>query len=138
MADWDVNAGGEKIVAKRMSGRFRNLKWFGMSVWLFYFLVPYIRWDDKQAVLLDIPHRQFHFFELTIFPQDIWMLSLTLLFFAILLAAVTSVAGRVFAVTFVSKRCGLISIPGLKANLKGILPKNNCVSNKRHGRSVNC
>ena len=96
MADWDVNAGGEKIVAKRMSGRFRNLKWFGMSVWLIYFLVPYIRWNGEQAVLLDIPNRQFHFFELTIFPQDIWMLSLTLLFFAILLAAVTSVAGRVF------------------------------------------
>jgi len=96
IAEWEVNAGDEHVVARRMPGRFRRLKWYGMSVWLLYFLVPYLRWDGEQAVLLDIAHRQFHFFGLTLYPQDIWMLSLTLLFFAILLAAVTSVAGRVF------------------------------------------
>lgn len=94
--DWDINTGGKKVVAKRMKGRFRLRKWMGMSTWLIFFLGPYIRWDGEQAILFNIPDRQFHFFELTIFPQDIWMLSLTLLFFAILLAAVTSVAGRVF------------------------------------------
>lgn len=96
IAEWEVNAGDEHVVARRMPGRFRRLKWYGMSVWLLYFLVPYLRWDGEQAVLLDIAQRQFHFFGLTLYPQDIWMLSLTLLFFAILLAAVTSVAGRVF------------------------------------------
>lgn len=96
VSDWEVNAGGEKVVAKRIPGRFRNLKWFGMSVWLFFFLIPYLRWNDQQAILFDIPGRQFRFFDITVYPQDIWMLSLTLLFFAILLAAVTSIAGRVF------------------------------------------
>jgi cytochrome c oxidase accessory protein FixG len=96
VSDWHVNAGGEKVVAKRMKGRFRLRKWMGMSVWLVFFLGPYLRWEGSQAVLLDIPNRQFRFFDITIFPHDIWMLSLTLLFFAILLAAVTSVAGRVF------------------------------------------
>jgi cytochrome c oxidase accessory protein FixG len=96
VSDWHVNTGGIKIVAKRMAGRFRRLKWFGMSVWLVLFFGPYFRWNGSQAVLLDLPNRQFSFFNVTIFPQDIWMLSLTLLFFAILLAAVTSIAGRVF------------------------------------------
>ena len=96
VADWHVNTGGEKVVAKRLKGRFRLRKWMGMSVWSLFFLVPYLRWDGQQAILFDIPDRQFRFFDLTVFPQDIWMLSLTLLFFAILLAAVTSVAGRVF------------------------------------------
>lgn len=95
-SDWHVNAGGIKVVAKRMVGRFRRLKWFGMSVWLVLFLGPYFRWNDSQAILFDIPNQQFNFFDITVFPQDIWMLSLTLLFFAILLAAVTSIAGRVF------------------------------------------
>ncbi|OUR74367.1 cytochrome c oxidase accessory protein CcoG [Methylophaga sp. 41_12_T18] len=95
-SNWHVNAGGIKVVAKRMAGRFRRLKWFGMSVWLILFLGPYFRWNDSQAILFDIPNQQFNFFDITVFPQDIWMLSLTLLFFAILLAAVTSVAGRVF------------------------------------------
>ena len=96
VADWHVNTGGEKVVAKRLKGRFRLRKWMGMSVWSLFFLGPYLRWDGQQAILFDIPDRQFRFFDLTVFPQDIWMLSLTLLFFAILLAAVTSVAGRVF------------------------------------------
>ncbi|MED5508658.1 MAG: 4Fe-4S binding protein, partial [Pseudomonadota bacterium] len=96
VADWHINTGEEKVVAKRLKGRFRLRKWMGMSVWSIFFLGPYLRWDGQQAILFDIPDRQFRFFDLTVFPQDIWMLSLTLLFFAILLAAVTSVAGRVF------------------------------------------
>lgn len=96
VSDWHINAGGIKIVAKRLAGRFRKLKWFSMSVWLILFLGPYLRWNGAQAVLFDLPNRQFNLFHITIYPQDVWMLSLTLLFFAILLAAVTSVAGRVF------------------------------------------
>ncbi len=96
MADWHVNTGGAKIVAKRLPGRFRTIKWMTMSVWLIFFIGPYVRWHGAQAVLFDLPNRQFNIFNITIYPQDIWMLSLTLLFFAILLAAVTSVAGRVF------------------------------------------
>ncbi len=93
---WHVNTGGQTIHAKRMPGRFRNIKWMTASVWLIFFIGPYIRWKDRQAILFDIPGRKFHIFDITIMPQDVWMLSLTLLFFAILLAVVTSIAGRVF------------------------------------------
>ncbi|WP_455200687.1 4Fe-4S binding protein, partial [Kaarinaea lacus] len=93
---WHVNTGGKTIHAKRMPGRYRTLKWIAMSTWLIYFLGPYLRWDGKQAILLDIPGRQFHIFNITILPQDVWMLAMVLLFFALLLAAVTSIAGRVY------------------------------------------
>ncbi|VAW70920.1 Type cbb3 cytochrome oxidase biogenesis protein CcoG, involved in Cu oxidation [hydrothermal vent metagenome] len=93
---WHVNTGDEIIHAKRMGGKFRNLKWKAMMTWLVFFLGPYLRWDDSQAILLDIPNRKFQFFDITILPQDVWLLALILLFFAILLAAITSVAGRVF------------------------------------------
>ncbi len=93
---WHVNTGGETIHAKRMPGRFRQLKWLTASTWLLFFLGPYLRYDGRQAILFDIPDRKFYIFDITIMPQDIWMLSLTLLFFAILLAVITSVAGRVF------------------------------------------
>lgn len=93
---WHVNTGEETIHAKRMEGRWRRLKWWANSVWLVFFLGPYLRWDDRQAVLFDIPERQFHIFGVTVLPQDFWMLSLLLLFFAILLAMVTVVAGRVW------------------------------------------
>ena len=93
---WHVNTGEELIYAKRMSGRFRTIKWYTASIWLVYFLGPYLRWGDRQAVLFDIPNRKFHIFDITIMPQDVWLLAMILLFFAIMLAAVTSIAGRVF------------------------------------------
>lgn len=91
-----INTGGETIHAKRSPGLFRTLKWYTASVWLTLFLGPYMRWNGKQAVMFDIPGRQFHIFDLTILPQDVWMLALVMLFFALMLAAVTSLAGRVF------------------------------------------
>ncbi|MDX8407226.1 MAG: cytochrome c oxidase accessory protein CcoG [Mariprofundaceae bacterium] len=93
---WHVNTGGETIHAKRVKGFFRSFKWFAGSLWLLYFIVPYIRWQGQQAILFDIPHRQFHFFALTIWPQDVWMLSLVLILLAMTLFGVTAVAGRVW------------------------------------------
>ena len=93
---WHVNTGGKTIHAKRMPGRYRTYKWLASGTWLIYLLGPYLRWNGKQAILLDIPGRQFHIFNVTILPQDVWMLAMVLLFFALLLAAVTSIAGRVY------------------------------------------
>ena len=78
---WHVNTGDEVIHSKRMPGRFRTYKWFTMSVWIMFFLGPYLRWKDSQAILLDIPNRKFHIFEITIMPQDVWLLAMVLLFF---------------------------------------------------------
>ena len=96
MEQWKVNVGGNTTHAKRMPGFFRKIKYFTASLWLGFFLVPYLRWDGKQAILFDIPNRQFHFFSTTIMPQDMWMLSLLLLLLAMALFGVTAVASRVF------------------------------------------
>ena len=93
---WHVNTGDKTVHAKRMPGFFRAIKNGTQSLWLLFFLVPYLRWNGKQAILFDIEHRQFHFFSLTVLPQDIWMLSLLLLLLAMTLFAVTSVASRVW------------------------------------------
>ena len=93
---WSVNLGEKTIHAKRMPGFYRTLKTLTGAMWLVFFIGPYFRWEGKQAVLFDIVNRQFHFFNLTILPQDIWMLSLVLLLAAMTLFAVTSVASRVF------------------------------------------
>ncbi len=92
----EINTGGKTIHAKRIPGKWRTVKWWTSSVWLLFFLGPYLRWGERQAVLFDIPNRQFHIFGATILPQDFWMLSLVLLFFAILLAIATTLAGRVY------------------------------------------
>lgn len=91
-----VNIGGSTIHAKRMPGKFRTIKWYSNAVWLLFFLGPYFRYDGNQAILWDIGNRQFHLLGLTIMPQDIWVLSYVLLFFAILLFVSTAFAGRVW------------------------------------------
>ncbi|OGT18201.1 MAG: cytochrome c oxidase accessory protein CcoG [Gallionellales bacterium RIFOXYB12_FULL_54_9] len=95
-AEWSTNLGDATIHAKRMPGRFRTLKYITESFWLIFFFGAYLRWNGKQALLLDVNNRQFHIFNLTILPQDIWMVSLLLLLMAMTLFAVTSVASRVF------------------------------------------
>lgn len=93
---WVQNLGDETIHAKRMKGKFRNFKWLAIIGWLPFFVGPYFTWNDKQAILFDIDKRQYHLFNITIFPQDIWMLTMVLLFLAILLAVMTTILGRVF------------------------------------------
>ena len=85
------------IHAKQVSGFFRTLKSMSQAaMWLPFFVLPYLRWNGKQAILLDIDHSQFHFFNLSIFPDDIWMVSFMLLIAAMVLFATTAVASRVW------------------------------------------
>ncbi len=93
---WVQNLGEKTVHAKRMPGKFRLIKWLAMLVWTPFFLAPYLTWNGKQAILFDVANRQYHLFEVTIFPQDMWMLAMVLLFLAILLAVMTTVLGRVF------------------------------------------
>lgn len=116
---WHLNTGDETIHAKRLPGKWRNIKWLASSFWLIYFLGPYLRWGDRQAVLFDIPNRQFHIFDVTVLPQDFWMLSLVLLFFAILLAVVTAVAGRVWCGFFCFQTVWTDAYTWLEEKLEG-------------------
>jgi cytochrome c oxidase accessory protein FixG len=94
--EWVQNLGEKTIHAKRMNGRFRLIKWITMLVWVPFFVLPYFTWDGRQAILFDVENRMYHIFGVTIFPQDIWLLTMVLLFLAILLAFMTTLLGRVF------------------------------------------
>lgn len=120
---WHLNTGEETIHAKRMGGKWRRIKWLTSSVWLVFFFGPYLRWNGHQAVLFDIPNRQFHIFGATILPQDFWMLSLTLLFFALLLAVTTAMAGRVYCGFFCFQTVWTDVFTWLEEKLEGTPPK---------------
>ena len=94
--EWIQNLGEKTVHAKRVPGFFRSLKWLTASVWLSFFLGPYLNWNGKQAILLDMTNSRFYFFDITILPQDVWLLVTVLLLASILLAFVTSILGRVF------------------------------------------
>lgn len=94
---YEVNTGGATVHARRMKGRWRNIKWLVMGlIYLPLFILPYIPWGDRPAILWDIPNRKFYFFDLTVWPQDFFILALILLFCFMLLFAMTAIAGRIF------------------------------------------
>jgi cytochrome c oxidase accessory protein FixG len=62
---------------------------------LFYGL-PWIPWGDRQAILFDLPARQFHLFGLTLWPQDFIFLAWLLVIAALSLFFFTAVGGRLW------------------------------------------
>jgi len=95
-------AAREPVFPKRISGRFRNLKWIIMLVTLgIYYVTPWIRWDrgaalPDQAVLLDLANRRFFFFWIEIWPHEFYFVAGLLIMAGLGLFLFTSALGRVW------------------------------------------
>ncbi|MDE4145903.1 cytochrome c oxidase accessory protein CcoG [Phaeobacter gallaeciensis] len=95
-------AAREPIFPRRVSGMFRNLKWYLMAVMLgIYYITPWIRWDrgpslPDQAVLLDLANRRFYFFWIEIWPHEFYFVAGLLIMAGLGLFLFTSALGRVW------------------------------------------
>lgn len=61
-----------------------------------FYVLPWLRWDGRQALLLDLAARRFDLFGWTLWPDDIGMLLGLLAVLAVGLALLTHLAGRVW------------------------------------------
>lgn len=92
----------KKIYPRSVKGRYRRLKWLAMAVLLaIYYLVPWIRWDrgphaPSQAVLIDMPSRRAYFFNIELWPQEVYFFAGLMVLGAVGLFFVTSLLGRVW------------------------------------------
>lgn len=87
----------EKIYTRGVEGFFQRIRLFtGWPLLLGYFLLPWINIDGRQAVLFDLPARQFHILWLTFWPQDFVLLGWLLAIAAFALFFVTTLWGRVW------------------------------------------
>ena len=86
-----------KIQTKLIRGFFQNIRTTSMySLMALFVILPFLRWDERQALLFDIPNRQFYVFGLTFMPQDLFLLSWIFIMAAFALFVVTVFGGRVF------------------------------------------
>jgi len=86
-----------KIYPRGVRGPLQRLRHAAaFSLLGIYYLLPWLRWDGRQAVLLDLPARKFHIFALTFWPQDFLFLALLLIMAALTLFFVTALAGRLW------------------------------------------
>ncbi|MDP6166993.1 MAG: cytochrome c oxidase accessory protein CcoG, partial [Gammaproteobacteria bacterium] len=91
----DLYAKSERIYVRAYKGIYRNLRnYLAWALLLIYYVTPWLTWDDRQAILFDLPARQFHIFSQTFWPQDFALLSGLLILFAFILFFVTVFAGR--------------------------------------------
>jgi cytochrome c oxidase accessory protein FixG len=91
-----------RVYPKAVHGPVRRFKWAVLVFCLsLYYLLPWLRWtrgvnQPNQAVLLDLWHERFYFFNLEFWPQDIYYLVGLLIMGAVGLFLVTSLVGRVW------------------------------------------
>lgn len=92
----------ERIFPKRVWGHYRRLKWLAMIIALgVYYAAPFIRWDrgahaPDQAILIDLPDQKAYFFNIEIWPQEVYLLTGILILAALTMFFVTSLLGRVW------------------------------------------
>ena len=87
----------KKIYARAVSGSFANWRW-GL-VWftqILYYGLPWLQWNDRQAVLFDLGARRFYIGPLVLYPQDFIYLTGILIISAYALFLFTAVAGRLW------------------------------------------
>ncbi|MCC5860407.1 MAG: cytochrome c oxidase accessory protein CcoG [Gammaproteobacteria bacterium] len=90
-------ASAPKIYPREVSGVYARLR--VAAVWLLlgiFYGLPWLRFEGRQAVLFDLPARQFHIFGLTFWPQDFLFMALLLILAALTLFFVTALAGRLW------------------------------------------
>ena len=87
----------EKIYTRKIEGFYQVLRAFtGWPLLVGYFVTPWLMVGGHQAILFDLPSRQFHIFWLTFWPQDFSLLAWLLIIAAFALFAVTTLMGRVW------------------------------------------
>jgi len=94
---YDLYAKREHIYVKFYKGIFKNFRIIsGTMMLILFYGSPWLQWNDHQAILFDLPNRQFHVFNATFWPQDFMLLSGLLIILAFVLFVVTVFAGRLW------------------------------------------
>ena len=86
-----------KIHPREVEGRFDRLRRIAVFALLgLFYLVPWLNWDGRQAVLFDLPARKFWILGLVLWPQDFIFLTWILVLLGISLFFFTALAGRLW------------------------------------------
>lgn len=97
VAEESYYAPHQKIYPREVSGTFSTLRITAAWVLLgLFYIVPWIPWGERQAILFDLPARKFYLFGLTLWPQDFIFLAWLLVIAALSLFFFTAVAGRLW------------------------------------------
>ena len=87
----------QTIHARTVTGWFANWRWaFVWATQLVFYGLPWLLWNERQAVLFDLASRRFYLGGLVLHPQDFIYLTGLLIVSAYALFLFTAVAGRLW------------------------------------------
>ena len=87
----------KKIYVRDVQGRWTDWRWaFVWFTQILFYGVPWLVWNDRQAVLFHLVERKFYLFGLVLWPQDVFYLAVLLIVSAYALFLFTAIAGRLF------------------------------------------
>ncbi len=87
----------KKIYPRQVHGLFAALRVSGVSLLLgFFYIMPWLMWDGRQAILFDLPERKFYILGMIFWPQDFIYLTMILVIAALSLFFFTALAGRLW------------------------------------------
>ncbi|QDF96557.1 cytochrome c oxidase accessory protein CcoG [Azoarcus sp. DD4] len=87
----------KKVYVRAVSGAFATSRW--ALVWftqLLFYGLPWLTWNDRQAVLFHLTERKFYIFGWVFWPQDVFFLAILLIISAYALFFFTAIAGRLW------------------------------------------
>jgi cytochrome c oxidase accessory protein FixG len=93
----ELYASRKKLQVRSVRGVFATWRW--ILVWftqILYYGLPWLTWNDRQAVLLHLTERKFYIFGWVFWPQDVFYLAILLIICAYALFFFTAIAGRLW------------------------------------------
>jgi cytochrome c oxidase accessory protein FixG len=87
----------QKIYPRAVAGLFSQWRWITVCLTqLVFYGLPWLVWNNRQAVLFDLEARRFYIFGLLLYPQDFIYLTGLLIISALALFLFTAIAGRLW------------------------------------------
>jgi cytochrome c oxidase accessory protein FixG len=87
----------KKIYPRSVTGTFATWRVaLVIATQVVFYGLPWLYWNDRQAVLFDLAARKFYIFGLVFWPQDVIYLTVLLILSALSLFLFTAVAGRLW------------------------------------------
>ena len=86
-----------QIHIRQQKGKYQSIRQYtGAFLMLLFILLPWLTYNNQQAILFDIEAQQFRIFGLTFFPQDLTILAWLFMAAAFALFFITTWLGRVW------------------------------------------
>lgn len=93
----DMDATKHRVHPRFVKGKYQNIRVFTMyAIFVLFLIAPWIRWNDRQALLLNVIEPKFYIFGATFMPQDFYFFAFVFIIAAMALFMVTVYAGRVW------------------------------------------